>query len=88
MIGNVYIVRADFDKVMSFCSALRVLSCFEFSGDRLIDQTILARKLHCGGAREELNGRTPIDIILDSHTSLDRVNELARQKTGGEQGAA
>jgi hypothetical protein len=38
--------------------------------------------------REELNGLSPIDIILDPHASLDRVIELARQETDGEQGAA
>jgi hypothetical protein len=38
--------------------------------------------------REELNGRSPIDIILDPHASLDRVVELAKQEIGGEQGAA
>jgi hypothetical protein len=38
--------------------------------------------------REDLNGCSPIDIILDPHASLDRVVELARQENGGEQGAA
>lgn len=38
--------------------------------------------------REELGRHSPMDIILDSQATLDRVIDLAHQEVGGEQGAA
>ncbi|SAK75071.1 hypothetical protein AWB76_04850 [Caballeronia temeraria] len=38
--------------------------------------------------REELDGRSPADVILNSNASLARVVDLALQEVGGEQGAS
>lgn len=37
--------------------------------------------------REELDGRSPADVVLDPGASLARVVDLANQEVGGEQGA-